>query len=304
MTMTAQTLSPSLVAAPISLAVSPDSLIDASRPGANASLQATLTRQLMSDGQLFDTTTDAEGASAVINAIVSPVDRETTKKKLDSENSSVLKGAISKPEKRVLERGALLLSPTQKTVVETPFGTVGVGAKSLVLLIAFAKGLAVYDLHDSHKNAVMVNCGNHSVSLSPGRTAVVAGDGVESFEEINPVQWAGYRKMSTLAMGSGSKLYQSEFDIMSVLRGLSPASMLNSDNQALRRATQSVLKNAALLMQLSNSREQYTYRNAPACMAVKENEATEAKAASKAVDKISAAPPVGIVATNELLPPH
>lgn len=175
-----------------------------------------------------------------------------------------LSGGVTNVVTKHLEKGAMLLSPEQDTLIESPFGTVAVAAHSVALLVSYDRGLAVYDLHDSHRGAVAIRSHGAQVCLSPGRSAVLtqAGGG---FEEVNPVRTVGYRNLTNKTLGDNTKVYQGEFALLSVINGLKPfGEMAHSDNAKTRKTIDNVLKTAAILMQLDRG------QNAFRCYAPKE----------------------------------
>ncbi len=84
----------------------------------------------------------------------------------------LLAGVMPNNVTRTLQSGPLLLAPDKNEVVETPFGSVSVAAGSMALIVSSTKGLAVFNLHDSHKNAVVINGGGGTYAVNPGRSAV------------------------------------------------------------------------------------------------------------------------------------
>lgn len=96
----------------------------------------------------------------------------------------------------------------------------------------------MYDLHDSHKNAVVINDGKgNNVVLAPGRSAALAKLAVNSFEEVNPAQFVCYRHLTSRVLSCESKIYEAEFDIMSMVRGLPPlGKLVASDSAQTRKA--------------------------------------------------------------------
>ncbi len=133
-----------------------------------------------------------------------------------------------------------------------------VASGAVALVLSFEKGLAVYDLHDSHKGAVVVGEGNHRTALVPGRTAILTDTCISAFEDVNQAQLVGYRRLSSHSFDGATKVFQADFEIMSVVRGLKPlAAMVASDRASSRKASANLLKTAAILMQLAQSREAY-----------------------------------------------
>jgi hypothetical protein len=170
-----------------------------------------------------------------------------------------LSGEVSNTQTRTLERGPLLLSPQSDTTVQTAFGSVSVAAKSVVLVLAFDGGLAVYNLHDSHKDAVVVNCGEHSKALAPGQNIVMTNRRVHFFEEINPAQSVSYRRMRSAKFADGVSTFNSEFNVLSLLYGYEPLKQIvRSATPENRKVSQSLLKTAAILMAVGGN-DPYEY---------------------------------------------
>ncbi len=175
-----------------------------------------------------------------------------------------LVGEVSNIVRRFVENGPLLVAPQQDEVIDTPYGSVTVAAKSLVLIIASEKGLAVYNLHDVCKKAVTLTRNGHSVNITPGSHALFVGSAVESFEHANPAQFVRYRHLTSKPIDDATKLYRAEFDVTSMLNGL-PAfkDLLASQDQETRKTMVNVLKTAAILMQLSQGGQSFKHFVAP-----------------------------------------
>lgn len=173
--------------------------------------------------------------------------------------SSVLTGSVSNIGRRNFEKGAMLLAPEQNTVIETPHGSLAVTAGSVALLVSSENGLAVYDLHDSRKESVVLSFGSQRIALSPGRSVVLTGSGKE-FEEVNPVRFVGYRRLSSRAITNETRLYHAEFELLSMVRGLRPiSSLISSDNPKARKTMGNLLKTAAIMLELGQGGEQFKY---------------------------------------------
>jgi hypothetical protein len=174
-----------------------------------------------------------------------------------------LTGGVSVTSRQDLEQGPLLLIPEQDKVVNTPHGSVRVAANSVALIISSADGLAVYNIHDTRKNAVIISSGGKTINLAPGCSAVLTRSG-RTFEAANPAPFVSYRKLADRNVDGIGKLYQADFDIRSMLHGLHALKqMMTSDDARLRKTMANVLKTAAILMQISPSSEPYTLHLTP-----------------------------------------
>jgi hypothetical protein len=172
--------------------------------------------------------------------------------------ASKLTGGVSNIQHKTLDSGALLLSPEQRTILDTPLGSVRLDKGSVALIVMSDKGLAVYNLHDEHNNAVVINDGASVLAVSPGRSAVVTRHVGKTFEEINPAPFVAYRRVGSSAAGNQSKIYQADFDMVSMARGLPALRQLcQSDNAATRKSMAKMLKTMAIMMQVGQSSEPY-----------------------------------------------
>jgi hypothetical protein len=209
---------------------------------------------------------DVVSNGAANNAVnsVNTINRLSGSAVFNKKRSRALTGSVSDITHQTLDNGTLLIAPDNNTVLDTPYGPVSVAAGAVALLVSFEKGLAVYDLHDSRKGAVVVGSDGQGTTLVPGRSAVLTRSSVHSFEEINPARLVGYRQVASHAVDSQTKLFQAEFDIMSVVAGLKPlTTMVISDSPRTRKTVANVLKTAAILMQLSQSQEPFRPYVAP-----------------------------------------
>ncbi len=176
----------------------------------------------------------------------------------------VLTGRASNSDHQTLDNGPLLLSAEHDTVVETPHGSINVAAGSFALLVAFEDGLGVYNLHDEHKGAVVLNRGGESIMLAPGQCAVVTPSSKKSFEQLNPTQFVTYRNVAGKAAGADGKIYRADFDLKSMLGGLKPLrDMLTSESPRSRKAIAKMLKTAAILSALIQNGESFAFHIAP-----------------------------------------
>jgi hypothetical protein len=150
-----------------------------------------------------------------------------------------------------LKNGSVVFAPSRDTVVNTPFGTVKIAAKSLVLVMAFQHGLGVFDMHDVHSRAVVVSAGDKELTLSPGMQAVITHDSVRSFEQINPAQLFGYSGLRDRNLGYGLKAFISEFSVTQAISAVTPLKQLvNSEHPQAQKHAKHLLKTAAILNQM------------------------------------------------------
>jgi len=157
-----------------------------------------------------------------------------------------------------LKRGTVLFVPSVDTMITTPFGKIKIDAKSLVLVMSFANGVAVYDLDDLHAGAVRITAAGSTLSLSPGRHAVITPDSVKAFEQVNPAQLIGYRNITSHRLGAGIKAFTAEFSVPCAVSAVLPLKQLmNCTHPNARRVTGHMLKTAAVVMQMNSASGTY-----------------------------------------------
>jgi hypothetical protein len=153
-----------------------------------------------------------------------------------------------------LNHGTVVFAPTKDTSIETPLGTISIDAGSLVFVTASQDGLAVYNIYDSHSNAVVVRSNNRALALTPGKQALLTRQTKASFADVNPTQFIGYRNIQELSTTNGIKAFASEFSILHALAAVQPIKhMINSKNQRSQKLVNQALKTAAIITSLQGA---------------------------------------------------
>lgn len=118
----------------------------------------------------------------------------------------------------------------------------------------------MYDLHDNKKGSVVITAAGNSTSLIPGRSAFIANTSSNEFGEINPIKFVGYRHVVSRDVDAQRKLFQADFEILSMVRGLKPlGGLVDSTNPKARKTMDNMLKTVAILLELGHGGEQFKY---------------------------------------------
>ena len=163
-----------------------------------------------------------------------------------------IKESASLPGSLQLNRGSLLLAPSKLTVVHTPFGEVKVDAGSVVLLMAHARGISVFNFDDLHRSAVELRVRDQKLALAPGRHATI---GTESnFAELNPAQSIPHRNLRSIEH-NGKVIFESEFSLPVAFEKVRAISkILGSKNPQARKMASHMIKTAAVLTQIKQAK--------------------------------------------------
>jgi hypothetical protein len=201
---------------------------------------------------------NVDGRDAVIHAITRAVD-------VPINSSQQLSGSVAHTiggAKVInLKRGSVLFAPSQNALVNTPFGSVKIDARSVVFIMSFRHGLAVFDLDDSHGKAVVVKAGNQELILRPGMHTSITRDSIDSFDEVNPAQLIGHRNLNNRSIGQGLKAFVSEFSVAQAVHAVTPLKqVVNSNNPHARRMVRHMLKTAAILQQVNGGNYEQVIR--------------------------------------------
>lgn len=157
-----------------------------------------------------------------------------------------------------LNKGAVLFAPTVDTTVETPHGKIRIDANSVVFVLSFKDGVAVFDIDDTHKNAVAVTTGEREVSLAPGCHVMLTGDNVRTMGDINPAQLIGHRNVKEHALSSGRKMFSSEFSIPHAIGAVLPVKQLmDAKHSHSKQLANHLMKTVAIHMHLNQNADNY-----------------------------------------------
>jgi|GEM_PF-5813453 len=153
-----------------------------------------------------------------------------------------------------LSRGTAIVAPRQDRELITPLGKVSIKANSIVLVIASADRLSIYDLHDSCSDAVRINSSGSTITLRPGQHTTICKDLTNDFSEINPAQLFGYRRMNHVTLADNLRAFSSEFSLPQAIAVVPTLRKLVISNKAEhRKLAQPLLKTMSILMQLDGA---------------------------------------------------
>jgi hypothetical protein len=124
--------------------------------------------------------------------------------------------------------------------------------------------VAVYDMHDNRRGDVVATTGNHVVVLNPGHHVTMAYRHISAFEQINPLECIGHRKLHVSEASGNIKHFTSEFSLISALNGLKPfMQMKHSTNPRDVKLVKAMIKNAAIIMQTRSVNGSYQRISSP-----------------------------------------
>jgi hypothetical protein len=153
--------------------------------------------------------------------------------------------------------GDLLYAPMADMIVSTAHGEIQIKAGSLVYVTTSGTTTAIYNLHDSCKNAVNVATSSGIRPLLPGSMIILSSKESIDLSSSNPVWSIGHRNVRTSAMGD-TNVTLAEFSLASAITRM-PAvvALLQSKNPQERRLAQQLLKTAAVLTFVNKNSEPF-----------------------------------------------
>jgi hypothetical protein len=152
----------------------------------------------------------------------------------------------------------LIFAPTVDTKIVTELGEVTIDAGSVAMVCRSADTLAVYNFDDLHRYAVRIHSGNKSLTLSPGRHAIISSK-TASFDSLNVIPEIAHRRVSSAQMfGAGMRMFSSEFSIPSAMTAIKQLrELLNSRQPDAIQVARHMLKTVASLQVINPSTERY-----------------------------------------------
>ncbi|MBS1989860.1 MAG: hypothetical protein JSS83_05035 [Cyanobacteria bacterium SZAS LIN-3] len=172
---------------------------------------------------------------------------------------SVTKDAPAQVTKAVkLKRGSVIFAATRDTVVNTPAGTIKVAANSVAMVMAFSEGVAVYNLFDKHKDAIIFETAKKRISIMPGGMTIVSTGAGKNLALINPTQTIGYRNLQTSMLDDNVQTFSGQFSMRHAIVNILPLrDMIRSKDAQASKIGCYLLKTAAILDQLNGADYQY-----------------------------------------------
>ncbi len=160
-----------------------------------------------------------------------------------------------------MPHGRVLFAPPQTITVRTSLCSVRIASGAAALVVATKNSVAVYDLHDRNNGDIRVAVTGRTVDLSPGRHLLLTEQQITSYEQVNPLPSVGHRRLTRTQISNGVCAFSSEFSLFSVLANLKSqihighaANIPGEESKVLN----SMLKDAAALMQMEPASEPYT----------------------------------------------
>lgn len=152
-----------------------------------------------------------------------------------------------------LQDGNMLFASEKAITVETPLGTVHIPAGAIAFVMVQGPDVAVYDLHQSRQDATQVVTGKKLITLDPGRLLVLTEQQTRDFERvISRCRCIGYRNPREEDINENIKAFAMDFSIPSIVSNVQPLrQMLGARSGPEKAAMDKILKNSALLMQLT-----------------------------------------------------
>lgn len=157
-----------------------------------------------------------------------------------------------------LESGNVLFSPANNMQVETPQGTVQIAQDSTALIMIAGDDLAIYDLHDSLNRGIKVVAYGNVINLGPGKQLVLTRGREKTFAEANPGATIACRQVKSYNLSENIKVFACEFSLTSAIAQVRPLQqMVASNNPRHQKLIAQLIKNAAILSQISNGHGPY-----------------------------------------------
>jgi hypothetical protein len=151
-----------------------------------------------------------------------------------------------------------LFSPAADTTIETPFGVITVAAKSVAMVVLRGDLLTVFNLHDTHKDSVVVTSGEHKLAVAPGCHLSLSRGDSDRFESINPAEGICYRSMRHSVLSNGLHSFSSEAAIPSVVSNVKQLrAIFQSSHPDAKRLAGSIVKTTAILFSINPNQTPY-----------------------------------------------
>ncbi len=157
-----------------------------------------------------------------------------------------------------LKCGNIFCAPeTSSAVIDTAFGVVTIAPNSIVLAIANDDGLAIYNLDDNHRGAVMLDHECRKFVVAPGSHLFVTHKDAE-FANVNVSERILYSGIQKSKLSNGHHAFNGQFFIPSAIEAVRPLlELVTSKDSHSRAKAGRLLKTTAILLQLNGGMSSY-----------------------------------------------
>ncbi len=173
--------------------------------------------------------------------------------------------------KTSLTQGSAIIVASQDIVValsKTKSATLLLKRGAIVLAIVNSGIVSVYNLHDNHKDSVIVKSDDRKIKLNPGQhLTVLASNYLTDFANVNQAKSIGYRDLKTNT-SNGTVTYMSDFSILSAINAIKPLKAMFKRKDCQNLANQ-LLKTSCIVTQSSSGKGIYEQVVKPKLTAMK-----------------------------------
>jgi hypothetical protein len=135
---------------------------------------------------------------------------------------------------------------------------VRVSKGSAAFIVNSGHEVCVMSLHDGRTGDVSILTGSQRINLRAGEEVIISDDSTSDFHQANPVPAVAVRKQSEQQLADGSKLFTSEFSLLSAMSKLDTLQSLKHSAKANDRILYGkMMKNATVLQLVTAPRGPY-----------------------------------------------
>jgi hypothetical protein len=157
-----------------------------------------------------------------------------------------------------LSRGEVLLHVTKPMLVTVRGVDIQLKKGVIALVGCNEKFTRIANLTDEQRDSILVQLGDHSVTVYPGRECVVAPK--DCLSEIRQSDRGGRRKQRTIKLNDCLSVHVAEVSIPSLIRGHDLLRRLyHSDEKTEHRVVEKLVRTAACLAHCNRSAEGYSW---------------------------------------------
>lgn len=158
-----------------------------------------------------------------------------------------------------LVEGNLVFAPEHDITVHFNEGKLFIPADSVVFVMKTKDSVGIYDLHQRGQGGVSVVASKKLIQLDPGRLLVLTSQPGRDFDRVGgQFRMVGYRNARQQDLSDDLRAFAMDFSLPSALTNVLPLKqMLDSSNRLDQIAIQRVLKDGALLGELTGAAGPY-----------------------------------------------
>lgn len=157
-----------------------------------------------------------------------------------------------------LKNGNIFISADEPMTLKDGATTIAIARGVKALVLKSDRGLAIYNLHDTHRKALLVSKGELEVPVEIGQALILSDGVVDELQDAEFGSTIAVRHIEKIDL-STSTMFQFEFSIPSAMQSIAPLKHLRISKKEKDKIANREISKVAALLTVMGAGEPYKY---------------------------------------------